>query len=112
MICNRARTSALLYATCLLVGSAVVAAGDAEKKSAVTITAWSESPEQAEWAEAARKRCELWHPLIMRILGNDHEPKHKEIRIVVQPMRGIAATGGRQSTLAPTMSSSILMTRE
>jgi Peptidase of plants and bacteria len=96
-----ARRSALLIAVCLLLGSAAGSADDAAKeKAAVTITARSEDPEQAEWAEAARKRCELWHPLIMRILGNDSEPKHKEISIVVRPMRGIAATGGARISVS------------
>jgi hypothetical protein len=55
----------------------------------------SEVPELADWAEAAGKRCELWHPLIARALGYDGEPVHKDIRIVLKKeMRGIAATGG------------------
>jgi hypothetical protein len=67
-----------------------------ESAPVVMITAdSSEVPELAAWAEAAQKRCELWHPLITRILGYEGGHKHKEIKIVIKKdMKGIAATGG------------------
>lgn len=66
------------------------------KPAGVTITVdASEVPELAEWAEAAKRRCELWHPLIARALGYDGEHTHKDVKIVLRKdMRGIAATGG------------------
>src|SRR5262245_18576044 len=61
----------------------------------VTITAdWSEAPELEAWTKSAQERCQKWHPLSCRALGFEGEVKHKEIAIVVRPMRGIAATSG------------------
>jgi Peptidase of plants and bacteria len=72
------------------------ATGADEAVPGVSITAdASEVPGLASWAEAAQKRCELWHPLITRILGYEGEHKHREIKIVVKKeMKGIAATSG------------------
>jgi hypothetical protein len=73
-----------------------------KKPVAVTITVdASEVPELEAWAEAARQRCELWHPLIARALGYDGEPRHKDVRIVLKKnMRGIAGTSGARISVS------------
>jgi hypothetical protein len=87
------RTSLLvLWTAATLLSWTGASAGDAQ----VTIVAdSSEVPELSAWAEAARKRCELWHPLIARVLAFEGEPKHGEIKIVIRKdMKGVAATSG------------------
>jgi hypothetical protein len=81
--------SILVFAACFELRA------DDDASSEVTITAdWSEAPDLETWAKSARDRCKQWHPLICRALGREGEPEHKEIAIIVRPMRGIAATSG------------------
>jgi hypothetical protein len=87
------RLASLAGLLALLASFDLRAADDAAP--AVTITAdWSEAPDLETWAKEAQVRCDKWHPLICRALGREGEPEHKEIAIIVRPMRGIAATSG------------------
>jgi hypothetical protein len=61
----------------------------------------SDAPETAKWAAAAKRLCEIWHPIVFDRLYPGRRPPTRTIKIIFKgpSMKGLAYTTAQNSTI-------------